>query len=93
MAYCDVSDLAAFLAETARRGLTRAILAWRSEYGQHPTPHQVRYERLHLVTVLAYDPAAGCIVRAELDGIDRADVRRSLEQAGLAVEERSRNTV
>lgn len=93
MAYCDVSDLDAFLVETARRSLRTAVLAWRAEYGQHPTPDAVRYERLNLVTVLAYDPADGCIVRAALDGADRAAVKSALEKAGVTVEERSRNTV
>jgi hypothetical protein len=93
MAYCDVSDLDAFLVETTRRGLRTAVLAWRAEYGQHPTPEAVRYERLNLVTVLAYDAADGCIVRVSLDGADRAKVRLALERTGLSVEERSRNTV
>jgi len=93
MAYCDVIDLAAFLAETTRRGLHQAVLAWRAEYGQHPTPSAVRYERLNLVTLLAYDASSGCIVRASVEGVERAAIQAALEQAGLTVELRSRNTV
>lgn len=93
MAYCDVTTLDAFVAETAHRGLHTAVLAWRAEYGQHPTPTAVRYERLNLVTLLAYDSSDGCIVRATLDGVDRLATQSTLERAGLTVEVRSRNTV
>ena len=93
MAYCDVNDLEHFLGEATRRGLRRAVLAWRAEYGQHPATDGVRYERLNLLTLLAYDPSAGCIVRATLEGADRALIKAALERAGLSVEERSRNTV
>jgi hypothetical protein len=93
MAYCDMPDLAGFLGETARRRLRTVVMAWRAEYGQHPAPDAVRYERLNLVTLLAYDAADGCIVRLALDGQDRAAVQAELERAGLTVEVRSRNTV
>jgi len=93
MAYCDVTDLDTFVTETTRRGLRRAVLAWRAEYGQHPTPNAVRYERLNLVTLLAYDASDGCIVRAILDGVDRVATQSTLERAGLMVDIRSRNTV
>jgi hypothetical protein len=93
MAYCDVTDLDAFITETTRRGLRLVVLAWRAEYGQHPTPTAVRYERLNLVTLLAYDAHDGCIVRATLDGVDRGATQAALERASLIVEARSRNTV
>ena len=93
MAYCDLADLDAFLAETTRRGLRTVALAWQAEYGQHPTAEAVRYERLNLQTLLAYDANDGVIVRVTLDGQQRDAVKARLEQAGLLVQERRRNTV
>jgi hypothetical protein len=93
MAYHEVADVGGFLRALAGRGLTRAVIAWQEEYAQHPSPDAVRYERVRLLTLLAYDPADGCILRCGLDGADRAAVRSRLEAAGIAVEERSRNLV
>lgn len=93
MAYHEVPDPPAFIAALRARGLDRAVLAWQQEYTQHPDPTSVRYERVCLQTLLAYDPADGCIVRCTLDGLDRATLRAELRAAGLAVEERSRNIV
>ena len=91
MAYHEVPDQAAFVATLRSRNLTRAVLAWQEEYTQHPAPGTVRYERVRLLTLLAYDPADGCIVRCALDGANRDGVRSDLVAAGIAVEERSRN--
>lgn len=93
MAYHEVPDPSAFLAALRARGLARAVLAWQEEYTQHPDPGAVRYERVRLLTLLAYDPTDGCIVRCTLDGVDRQAVRAELSTAGIAVEERSRNIV
>ena len=93
MAYHEVADQPAFLAAVHARGIARAVLAWQEEYTQHPDPGAVRYERVRLLTLLAYDPADGCIVRCTLDGADRAAVAAELRAAGIAVEERSRNIV
>lgn len=93
MAYHEVADQPAFLAAARARGLSRAVLAWQEEYTQHPDPGAVRYERVRLLTLLAYDPADGCIVRCALEGADRAAVAAALRAAGIAVEERSRNIV
>lgn len=93
MAYHEVADRSAFLAAVRARGLARAVLAWQEEYTQHPDPTAVRYERVRLLTLLAYDPADGCIVRCRLDGMDRAAVAAELAAAGIAVESRSRNIV
>lgn len=93
MAEHEVGNVGAFILALQERGLRTAVLAWRQEYGQHPDPGAVRYERLQLATLLGYDRATGTIVRCALDGADRAAVRAQLETAGLTVEERSRNTV
>jgi hypothetical protein len=89
----SLSSIEAFIAELSQRGLRNAVLAWRAEYGQHPVADAVRYERLLLLTLLAYDSADGCIVRADLEGVDRAVVKTALLSAGLIVQERSRNIV
>ena len=91
MAYLDVADQPYLIVALAARGLTRAVLAWQEEYTQHPAPGAVRYERVRLTTLLAYDPADGCIVRCALDGADRAAVAEALAAVGIAVELRSRN--
>lgn len=93
MSYSDVSDVAGFLGETRRLGATTAVLAWQDEYGQVPDPAAVNYDRVRLITLLAYRD--GTIVRCRLSGgrEERARLRGELEKAGLAVEERSRNII
>ena len=91
MAYHEVTDQSAFLQAMRARHLTKAVLAWQQEYTQHPDPTAIRYERVRLLTLLAYDPTDGCIVRCALDGADRRALAATLTAAGIAVEERSRN--
>ncbi len=95
MVYQDVQDSDAFIATLRQRGLGRAVLAWRQEYGQVPDTAGVVYDRLHLAWLLAYDRRDGCIVRCGLSGpsADRSRLTEALGQAGIMVEERSRNVV
>jgi hypothetical protein len=91
MAYTDLDDPAAFIAETARLGVATVILAWRDEYGQLPDAAKVDYDRVRAITLLAYHQ--GTIIRCHLGGgeEERARLRGALRAAGLAVEERCRN--
>jgi hypothetical protein len=93
MAYTDLDDVAAFIAETTRLGVATAILAWQDEYGQVPDAARVDYDRVRVITLLAYHQ--GTILRCRLAGgkDERAHLRGALQAAGLAVEERSRNIV
>ncbi len=69
------------------------VLAWQDEYGQLPDPASVNYDRVRVITLLAYRD--GIIVRCRLNGgrDERAHLRGELEGAGFTVEERSRNII
>jgi hypothetical protein len=91
MAYQDCLDIPAFIRAAHALGCRDVVIAWRREYGQHPDPSAVRYERLELLTLLTY--AGGTIVRCQLDGVELDHVRAELTAAGFNVDVRSRNTV
>lgn len=93
MTYSDFSETAGFIAETRRLGATTVILAWQDEYGQIPDPGAVNYDRVRVITLLAYHE--GTIVRCQLNGgrEERARLRSELESSGFTVEERSRNII
>ena len=93
MTYSEFDDLGGFIAEIRRLGATTVILAWQDEYGQLPDPTAVNYDRVRVITLLAYRD--GIIVRCGLTGgrDERARVHAELESAGLVVEERSRNII
>lgn len=93
MTYSDFTDVAGFIAETRRLGATTVILAWQDEYGQVPDPTAVNYDRVRVITLLAYRD--GTIVRCQLTGgrEERARLRGELESAGFTVEERNRNII
>jgi hypothetical protein len=93
MTYSDFTEVAGFIAETRRLGATTVVLAWQDEYGQLPDPTVVNYDRVRVITLLAYRD--GAIVRCRLSGgrDERARLRSKLEGAGFAVEERSRNII
>lgn len=84
----ECESLNTFIDECRRSGIRTVVLAQQREYGQHPDPTAVRYERLDLVTCLAY--ARGRILRLRLEGMNpEAD----LVAAGFTVEWRSRNLI
>ena len=93
MSYSDTQDQAGFTAETRRLGATTVILAWQDEYGQLPDAGAVNYDRVRVITLLAY--GEGVIVRCWMNGgrEERARLRSELETAGFVVEERSRNII
>jgi hypothetical protein len=86
--HCPTRD--AFIAEASVRGLRRAVLAWRREYGPASTPDgTAAYRLVREVTLLAYDQ--GTILRCELSEVERDEVGAALRAAGLEIEERCRN--
>jgi hypothetical protein len=91
--YLDLPDPSQFVAACRERGLTTVCLAWQREWGQVPDQAIVDYTRLARCTLLAY--RAGVILRCLVvgDEADPATLRRRLAEAGLTVEERSRNTM
>jgi hypothetical protein len=84
----ECKDLNTFVAECRKAGVSVVVVAEQREYGQHPDPTAIRFERLHLATCLAY--AKGSIIRLSLDGQDPGG---ELQAAGFTVERRSRNRV
>lgn len=84
----ECKDLNTFIDECHRSGVHTVIIAQQKEYGQHPDPSAVRYERLDLITCLAY--AGGRILRLRLEG---SDPEAGLVAAGFTVERRSRNLI
>lgn len=91
----DETDPQAFINRLRDLGIGTAIIAWREEYGQQPALPNVVYERLHLITLLAYHGPSGRIVRCHTtgDAEERRRLRDLLTGHGLTVEERSRNIV
>lgn len=91
--YLDLPDPSQFVAACRERGLTTVCLAWQREWGQVPGQATVDYARLARATLLAY--RAGVILRCLVvgDEADPAALRRRLTEAGLTVEERSRNSM
>lgn len=92
MLYRDCPDPPAFLAELRSRTISTAILAWRQEYGPVAEANgEAVYRAVRSLTLLAYD--GGTIIRCELEDerADRAAARSLLVDAGIRVEERSRN--
>lgn len=91
--YLDLPDPSQFIAACRERGLTAVCLAWQREWGQVPDQATVDYARLARATLLAY--RSGVILRCLVAGeeADPAALRRRLVEAGLTVEERSRNTM
>ena len=89
------ADPQAFIARLRALSIGTAIIAWQEEYGQLPAVPNVVYERLHLITLLAYHGDSGRIVRCRVNGgvDERRRLRSLLADSGIAVEERSRNIV
>jgi hypothetical protein len=92
--YFDSID--AMITALAKARITKAVLAWQSEYGQisgHREGEPINYGRIQRILVLAYDQ--GAILRCALDGDAgrRAELARALRAAGVEVEERSRNAM
>jgi hypothetical protein len=91
MADIQCEDLPTFIATASNEGIKTVILAVRREYGQHPDPAAIRYERLLLVNLLAY--ANGKIIGCAIEGQEPAEITAHLSDAGFVVEERKRNIV
>jgi hypothetical protein len=93
MDHLDHADPAAFIAAATGLGVRTVIIAWQEEYGQVPQLERINYQRLRQLWLLAYHRAGGVLLRCQLEGgaDERGRLRRELEAAGLAVEERCRN--
>jgi len=84
-------DLSTFIATAQKHLCTTVVVAIQREYGQHPEPTAVRYERLHQARCLAYK--AGSIISCDIDNPDQPALTQALQAAGFHVEERSRNII
>lgn len=84
-------DLSTFIATAHKHGCTTVVVAVQREYGQHPDPDAVRFERLHQVRCLAYK--TGSIISCDVEHPNQAALMQTLQTAGFRVEERSRNII
>lgn len=91
MTEIQCEDLNTFLAEAKNHNVKTVIVAQQREYGQFPDPQAVRFERLNLITVLAY--ADGQILRTRVQDQDLKTVTAAVSAAGFTVETRSRNII
>jgi len=84
------ASIDAFVAAVRSRGLPRVVLAYRDEYGPYQDRSgQATYGTVRELTLLAYD--RGLLISCTAHDAIRSTVLSTLQEHGLAVEERSRN--
>lgn len=90
--YLDLDSPDSFIAACRESQAGTVCLAWQREWTQVPDRQTVDYGRIARCTLLAY--RTGVILRCVVagDAADPTALRTRLAAAGLAVEERCRNT-